>query len=466
LRLIWYISMIILLSFTELKSQYCVSINGRVLDSVKTPLQSVIVSISILGKKKFSISNYRGEYTVNICHPNDSILKQSAIISFNLIGYDGKTINHKVGEGKNSIEDVFLVYKDTHLKEVIVRNRSIVQRGDTTAFTVGAFKNKLDANLEDVLKKMPGFDIDESGRILYNNKPIETILIEGDELAKNYKLISKNIPPDAIDKVEMIDKYEVNPLLKGLTRSRKQAMNLTLKNPNHVSTFGNLKIGTGIKSKQNFTGDLFAINKATKTMVLGNKNNIGVSPYDEITFDQKNIQSKDYEFDNTLIPVQIVENSLFAKPLFNTVSNNLFNHSQMGTINSSVRVNSTLSAKLFSDVYSDNIYQFQEYNFQNLIFPSLSYKTVTEKRFLPNNVNVYGQIKYLTKKTQLLITGAYSNKKYEEIDSITSTLNYLSNLYSRYKRIGTGGYFTYRIDSSNVFELSIQYLDDIKNQKI
>jgi len=299
----------------------------------------------------------------------------------------------------------------------------------------------------------------------FNNKPIETILIDGDELAKNYKLISKNIPPDAIDKVEMIDKYEVNPLLRGLTGNRKQAMNLTLKNPNHVSAFGNLKIGAGIESKQNLTGDLFALNKASKTMILGNNNNIGVSPYEEITFDQKNTQSKDYEFDNTLIPMQIEENSLFAKPLFNAVPNSLFNNSNMATVNNSLKINSTLSAKIFSDVYLDKIRQFQKYNFLNLIYPTLSYKTTSEKQFLPSNVNLYGQVKYLTKKTQLLITGVYSNKKYEEIDSINSTLNYLSDLLSRYKRSGIGTYFTYRIDSSKVFEFSVQYVYDTKKQK-
>jgi len=168
LRLIWYISLAFIVSFNEAKSQYCASINGRVLDSAKMPLQSVIITVSILGRKNYTLSNTKGEYTVTICNLNDSILKQSTKVSFSLIGYGEKNIFQKISIGKNSINDIYLLYRDTQLKEVIVRNRPIIQRGDTTAFTVGAFKNKLDLNLEDVLKKMPGFDLDESGRILYN----------------------------------------------------------------------------------------------------------------------------------------------------------------------------------------------------------------------------------------------------------------------------------------------------------
>lgn len=447
-----------------LRGQFCISISGKITDSIHKPLQSVIIVTSVLNKKYYSTSNNKGSFLLKYCYENDSIIKQQVKITFKMVGYTETTISLNPSIGNNNLSDIILQAQENILQEVIVQNKPIVQKGDTTIFTLGAFKNKLDGNLEDVLKRMPGFDVNESGEILYNNKPIESILIEGDELSKNYKLISKNIPPDAIDKLQMIDKYENNPLFKGLTRSRKQAINLTLKNPSHLNIFGNMKMGIGVEGKKNLTGNLFGVNSKFKSLVLSNINNIGTSPYEEISFDQKTTQTKDYEFDNTLIPNQVAESQLFTKPLLNNMPNSLFNNSIMATANNSFKINKTLSAKLFFDTYSDIILQSQQSNLINYINPFLSYTTISQKLFTPKNSNYFFQLKHLSTKSQLLLTTTLENKKYGETDTISSTLNYNSCINSTYKRLGIASYYTNRIDSNKAIEFSFQYIHDQKNQ--
>ncbi len=449
--------------FTNLHAQKCGTITGKVTDSVGGSLGSVIVVIGTPEKRYYGVTDPKGNYHVEFCFLYDSSFEKLCTLSFRLIGYRNTDISRVLRVGVNQLPSTILFPTDQALNEVIVKAQPVTQRGDTTAFSVRYFANKVDANLEDVLRRMPGFDVDESGKILYDNRTIENILVEGDELAKNYKLLSKNIPPDAIDKIEMIDKYELNPLLKGLTGSRKQAMNITLRNPNHVSSFGNFKVGGGSDEKYNLSGNLFGVNRRFKSLVLANANSIGISPYDEISFDQRTVQVRDYEFDKTLVPTLVDENRLFGRSLFGGIST-LFNRSKMVTANGSYKISNRLSAKLFTDQYADKVTQFQYTDFINNLFPSLSYKTNSTKLFKPVSNDFYGQLKYLTGNEQLLLTAIATRKKYFEDGNIVSSLNYQSNMGSQYERKAIGAYYTRRLDSLHLVELSMQYAHDSKSQ--
>ena len=82
------------------------------------------------------------------------------------------------------------------LKEIKIQADRILQKGsDTLVYNVAAFQSEQDAVLEDVLKKMPGIQVQESGRILYKGKPVD-FTIEGMDLLKGrYGIATKNIPP-------------------------------------------------------------------------------------------------------------------------------------------------------------------------------------------------------------------------------------------------------------------------------
>ncbi len=449
-------------------AQFCVEITGKVVDTSYNPLPSTIVEITFLGHTKFAITNNQGFFKQKICYANDSINKLPISVATKIIGYHN-TISSFVA--KSPTVDVGNIIKHQNLatlSEVIVKNKPITQHGDTTSFTVGAFKNRLDANLEDVLKKMPGFDIDANGTILYNNKPIEDILIEGDQLAKNYKLISKNINPDMVDKVDMIDKYNSNPVLKGLSNSRKQVMNLKLKNSNKINVFGEAKPSVGIEDKYGISGNLFALKAKLKTLILLNANNLGQSPYEEITTTDRSSENRDYEFDNTLMPNYIYENGLFTKSEFTTNSNvansTLFNASRLAVINNTVRFNPKSTLKIFTDAYKDDITKNQQNAIINNIKPQFSYNEKLEKKYSPFNSNNNLQYKYLSKKIQIITAGTLVFKNYNEFDTITSNISYQSNQNAQYKRLGASSFITYRLDSTKAFEIGLQYSFDSKHQ--
>lgn len=441
-------------------AQNNIRISGSITDSLSKPLASAIITIQTPEKKIYSITDFYGKFSNQLSTNLNKIN-----LSIKLIGYIDKDTIINVDNRLNIfIAPIVLHTNIIQLSEVIVRNSPISQSGDTTRFFVSAFSKKTDDNLEDVLKKIPGFDISPSGVILYNNKSIENIFIDGDELAKNYKLISRNIPIDAIDKVEMIDKYQANPLLKDLTNSDKQVMNLTLKNPQRLKLFGSTKIGLGIHSKKNLAGSYFGVREKMKIMILANNNNIGISPYDEVSPELQYEQSRDYDFSPSLMPNHVKENSLFRRSIFTTTKNNLFNESRMGIVNQNFKINKSTNIKLFTDVYTDNIAQYETLNSINVLLPELSFSASSNKLFKPINFNNYVEFKSQTTRSQFLLIGTFNYKKYFEGNSINLKGVYSTGLISNFYRKGAGAFLTVKIDTNRVFEISSQLLSDKKNQ--
>lgn len=443
-------------------AQSNIVIHGTIKDSsTNTGLQDVILIYTSKNIQHYAISDSVGNFSLIL---SDSLLNTSFDLTTKLIGYHTQKYNFFVSQRITELPIILLQSKIISLSEVIVQTKPIEKKGDTTVFNVGSFKNKFDENLEDVLKKMPGMDVDANGNIKYNNKPIENIMIEGDVMSNNYKLISKNITPDMVDKVEMIDKYNSNPVLKDLTNSQKQTMNLVLKNPKKLKHFGTLKLGAGIENKYNATGSAFVFNNSIKNMSVVNTNNIGKSPYSDYSFGEDFANVSDYDFAPTIIPNYIIENTLFTQSFFGSNVNSLFNKSDLGVFNNIFRLNKKTSLKIFSDLYSDRINQYQQTDVQNNLYPQLSYTENLNKNFKPLNFNNTIELKNTTKNAQLLFNGCFIQKRYNEYAEIKSFINSNSNLNSLYKRLAGAVYYTQKIDSLKAFEISYQYIVDKKVQ--
>ena len=437
---------------------------GFVIDSATSKaLSNTIIIANVDEKDYYATSDSSGKFSfLNILIDSTNDVKVHLTVS--LIGYF-KLEQWIVLSKKITVLKPFLLKSESIvLSEVIVQTKPIEKKGDTTIFNVGSFKNKFDENLEDVIKKIPGMDVDANGNIKYNNKPIENIMIEGDVMSNNYKLISKNITPDMVDKVEMIDKYNSNPILKDLTNSQKQTMNLVLKNPKKLKHFGTVKLGGGVENKFNATGTAFVFNNAVKNMSVINTNNIGKSPYSEYSFGEDFANISDYNFTPTIVPNYITENTLFTQSFFGNNVNSLFNKSGLGVFNNIFRLNKKTSLKIFSDLYGDKINQYQQTDVQNNLYPQLSYNEILTKNFKPLNFNNNIELKHTTKNAQLLFNGCFIQKQYNENAEIKSLISSNSNFNSLYKRVAGAIYYTQKIDSLKAFEISYQYTLDQKIQ--
>lgn len=150
------------------------------------------------------------------------------------------------------------VYAQTvvELREVRIQADRIVAKGsDTLVYNVAAFQSEDDAVLEDVLRKMPGIQVQESGRILYKGKPVD-FTIEGMDLLKGrYGIATKNISPRHIATVEILENHQSIKALEGLMPSDKTTLNLRLKASSKGVFIASLAAGGGYDDKGLYEGE-------------------------------------------------------------------------------------------------------------------------------------------------------------------------------------------------------------------
>ena len=126
---------------------------------------------------------------------------------------------------------VYLEAGATLLKEVTVKADRIREQGDTITYNVGSFAQQQDRSIGDVLKRMPGIDVAQSGKIQYQGEDINKFYIEGsDLLGGKYGIATNGISHEDVGAVEVMENHQPMQVLSGISFSDKAAINLKLKN--------------------------------------------------------------------------------------------------------------------------------------------------------------------------------------------------------------------------------------------
>ena len=116
------------------------------------------------------------------------------------------------------------------LKEVIVKSKKVYSHGDTINYNVSSFLSQNDQSIADVLRKMPGISVAESGQVSYQGKPIKNFYIEGLDLMKgHYGIATNNIDPNNIATVQVLENHQDIKALKGLRPEEQASINIRLK---------------------------------------------------------------------------------------------------------------------------------------------------------------------------------------------------------------------------------------------
>ncbi|MDE5674788.1 MAG: hypothetical protein K2I44_05540 [Muribaculaceae bacterium] len=126
---------------------------------------------------------------------------------------------------------IYLEHGATLLKEVAVKADRIREQGDTITYGVSAFAQTQDRSIGDVLKRMPGIDVEKSGKIKYQGEDINKFYIEGsDLLGGKYGIATNGISHEDVGAVEVMENHQPMQVLSGISFSDKAAINLKLKN--------------------------------------------------------------------------------------------------------------------------------------------------------------------------------------------------------------------------------------------
>ncbi|PWK73743.1 hypothetical protein LX99_04128 [Mucilaginibacter oryzae] len=263
---------------------------GHLTDSLGKPVTfgSIIIKYSNEGKvqSSYQLPDNNGDFTFAY---NKSW--SEVTIEVNSLGFDTRTISIQYNQPAQF--NVVLKAASTALKEVSVRaNRKVVQKGDTTSFLLDAYSNNNETTVEDIIKKLPGMTVDDNGNIKFNSRPIDKVMVEGEDLFDdNYKMLTKNLSAGVINKIEVIDKFNNNSVLAGITPGDMQVLNLKLKNRNRIVTEGNINLGGGIPdNRYDSKLNLLGISPKFKAILLGSMNNTGEDPFSIIGQDHPEYQ--------------------------------------------------------------------------------------------------------------------------------------------------------------------------------
>lgn len=267
------LSMLLLINCL-LKAQSPVMLSGKVTDkSSGLPLAGVLVTIRPAGENKiikFTQTSTEGKFEIML-----KTVPVNHVIHFSMMGYAPQTLPV---EAERKTYNAALSEKATPLKEVIVKAPGIHQRGDTVTYIVSNFADVQDRSLADVLKKMPGIEVEKSGAIKYNGISINKFYIEGkDMLGGQYGIATNNIHQKDVGSVEVMENHQPIKALEDLSFSQNPAINIRLKEDAKARWVGTAKASAGFEPfLWNAELALMRFKKKSQTLNTAKSNNTGI----------------------------------------------------------------------------------------------------------------------------------------------------------------------------------------------
>ena len=271
-----YILILILLVTTLVTAQRrSFEISGTVISEDKNPLESATVYLEGIKDSTlvtYTISDKNGAFILEN-HTYEEKLR--LLISY--MGYKPYSKVIKIDKEKITLDPISLDVDTNELDEVIVQSTPpITIKKDTLEFNVKSFKAKRDATIEDLLKVLPGVEVDEEGNITVNGKPVNRILVNGKPFFGNDPTITtRNLSKDIVEKVQVVDtKTKAEAFTGEKGDDENKTINLTIKKENNKGVFGRLSAGAGTNERYEYAGMFNRFDNDQRISVLAGGNNI------------------------------------------------------------------------------------------------------------------------------------------------------------------------------------------------
>lgn len=259
-------------------------VNGRIVDEAGLSLPGatvVLITASDSTLVQFGITNKEGQFGFQAV-PHDDYLFQASFV-----GLKGVSQPITISAEANMVPlgDVVLTADAYALGEVAIEeSMPILIKKDTVEYNADSFRTQEGDNVEKLLKKLPGVQVDKDGNIKAQGEEVQKVFVDGKEFfGDDPKMATQNLPANAVDKVQVYDKKSDFAEFTGLDDgSREKAINLTLKEDKKKGVFGEVEAGLGTDPSTPLKDDYRTDNrlnvnrfdKKAQTSVLGQMNNI------------------------------------------------------------------------------------------------------------------------------------------------------------------------------------------------
>ncbi len=268
-----------------------------------TVLSFVFLSVQAFSQNG-TVKGVAFDTSINQSVPNATITllkkKDSSLITFGMADNNGKfelneipfgeyrllitQINYRNSnkvftidnEHKNiDLGNVIMYDKNKVLSEIVIEAPPVTLVGDTIQYNAGSFKTQPNASVEDLLKKLPGVKVDKDGTVKAQGEKVQKVLVDGKEFFGNDpKIATKNLPADAIDKVQVYDKLSDQAQMTGFDDGNSEkTINLKLKKDKKKGAFGKVNAGIGTGERYQGKVNVNSFKGARQTSMIGTGNN-------------------------------------------------------------------------------------------------------------------------------------------------------------------------------------------------
>jgi len=415
-------AIVFVLSFTLVTNGQTITLKGKVKDSLQTPLAyaNVIAKPKDVTKNlKFAITDDAGLYRLELTKGSQYT------ISISYMGYD--PVSNQFIATRTTTKNFVLTESKNQLEEVVIEMPVVVKQ-DTVIYNTKHFVNGTERKLKNVLKKLPGVEVDKNGGVTVNGKKVTKMLVEGKKFfGGGTKLAVDNIPADAIDKVEVLDNYNEVSFLKGISDSDEMAMNIKLKKDKKNFMFGDVEAGKGNQKYYRTHANLFYFSPKTNVNFIGNLNNTG----------EKTFTFKDYM--NFQGGVNAVFNGNFKwnNSDFSQFLNSndiLSSKNKFAALNITKTTSSKMDVSGFAIISKTDSKSFEE--------SSNQYLSITEKKqYNTNAENVFGIGKLNLEYTPNIKAKWYARTQVKKTrntnnNEIVSTIDSSKNIFHTQRKTG------------------------------
>lgn len=271
------ILLIAILTFCASAWAQKISVKGQVTDSLSGPLPSA--TVMVLSPKdsslvNFGVSDVKGAFEIRNVNRGEYLIK----ITF--VGY-ASYLKRFTTPAEGTVLDLGKIKMESATRQLgefvmMGEKNPVTVKRDTIEFNASSFKTKTNATVEDLLKVMPGMEVETDGTVRAQGEQVQRVMVDGREFfGRDPKLATRNLPADAVDKVQVFDRKSDNAQFTGVDDGqREKTINLELKEEKRKGAFGSIMGGYGSNDRFQATASINKFAKGRQLSFLGMGNNI------------------------------------------------------------------------------------------------------------------------------------------------------------------------------------------------
>jgi hypothetical protein len=273
---------LLLISFISMQSvvaQKPIKVKGLVKTSEGKNLSGASVVLYYPGKKDSlrAVTNDKGSFTI----PNVVPGKVSVLVSF--IGYRSffNEYDYSKSTEDENIWDITMTPGDNLLEDVTVQAAKIQIKEDTISYIIDSTMYRKNDNVEEVLKKLPGVEVDKTGKVTAQGKEVTRVKVNGkDFFGGDVTTATREINADMVDKIQIVDDYGDQSAFTGVRDGEAtKTLNIQLKKDKNKGYFGNVTAGVGTEERYLAGVSLNLFNNDRQVSIIGNINNTNASNF-------------------------------------------------------------------------------------------------------------------------------------------------------------------------------------------